>query len=65
VYLVYDLRLRAFMLKLFYVCFFLTTGVSVPFFPAYLRQIGLSGQQVSLLVATPLALQLCVPLIWG
>jgi PPP family 3-phenylpropionic acid transporter len=53
------------MLKLFYLCFFITTGVSVPYFPAYLRQIGLSGQQTSLLLAIPPALMLGVPLLWG
>jgi len=39
------------MLKLFFVCYFITSGVSVPFFPAYLRQIGLSGREVSLTLA--------------
>jgi MFS transporter, PPP family, 3-phenylpropionic acid transporter len=53
------------MLKLFYLCFFISSGVSIPFFPAYLRQIGLSGQQVSLLLAIAPALQLGVPLLWG
>ncbi len=53
------------MLKLFYVCFFVTMGVSVPFFPAYLRQLGLSGREVSLLLAIAPALQLGVPLAWG
>lgn len=53
------------MLKLFYLCYFITSGVSIPFFPAYLRQIGLSGQQVSWLLAIPPALQLGVPLLWG
>lgn len=53
------------MLKLFYACFFLTIGVSTPFFPAYLRQLGLSGRQVGILLAIPSALQLCVPLGWG
>ncbi len=53
------------MLKLFYACYFVTLGVSVPFFPAYLRQLGLSGRQVSLLLAVPPALQLGVPLAWG
>jgi MFS transporter, PPP family, 3-phenylpropionic acid transporter len=53
------------MLKLFYVCFYVTLGVSVPFFPAYLRQLGLSGRQVSLLLAIAPALQLGVPLAWG
>jgi PPP family 3-phenylpropionic acid transporter len=53
------------MLKLLYACYFLTIGVSTPFFPAYLRQLGLSGRQVGLLLAVPSALQLCVPLAWG
>jgi PPP family 3-phenylpropionic acid transporter len=53
------------MLKLFYLCFFLTSGVSIPFFPAYLRQIGLSGQQVSLLLALQPVMQLGIPLLWG
>lgn len=53
------------MLKLFYACFFLTIGVSTPFFPAYLRQLGLSGRQVGVLLAIPPALQLVVPLAWG
>lgn len=53
------------MLKLFYACFYLTVGVSTPFFPAYLRQLGLSGRQVAVLLAIPPALQLVVPLGWG
>jgi MFS transporter, PPP family, 3-phenylpropionic acid transporter len=53
------------MLKLFYACFYLTIGVSTPFFPAYLRQLGLSGRQVGVLLAIPPALQLVVPLGWG
>jgi len=53
------------MLKLFYAALFITTGVSVPFFPAYLRQLGLSGRQVSALLALAPAMQLAVPLVWG
>lgn len=53
------------MLKLFYACYFVTLGVSVPFFPAYLRQLGLSGSQVSSLLAISPILQLGVPLAWG
>ena len=53
------------MLKLFYACYFITLGVATPFFPAYLRQLGLSGRQVSLLLAVTPALQLVVPLGWG
>ncbi|HKB54014.1 MAG TPA: MFS transporter, partial [Ramlibacter sp.] len=53
------------MLKLFYACYFVTLGVSVPFFPAYLRQLGLSGSQVSSLLAIAPMLQLGIPLGWG
>jgi PPP family 3-phenylpropionic acid transporter len=53
------------MLRLFYLSFFITLGVSVPFFPAYLRQLGLSGREVSLLLAIAPALQLGIPLGWG
>jgi len=53
------------VLKLFYVCYFVTMGVSVPFFAPYLRQLGLSGREVSLLLAIAPALQLGVPLGWG
>jgi len=53
------------MLKLFYASLFFTTGVAVPFFPAYLRQLGLAGRQVSSLLALAPALQLIVPLGWG
>jgi len=53
------------MLKLFFVCYFITTGVSVPFFPSYLRQVGMSGSQVSFMLAISSALQLFVPLVWG
>ncbi len=53
------------MLKLFYLCFFIASGVYIPFFPAYLRQIGLSGQDVSLLLALQPVMQLGIPLLWG
>jgi PPP family 3-phenylpropionic acid transporter len=53
------------MLKLFYLCYFITLGVSVPFFPAYLRQLGLSGSEVSTLLALSPVLQLGAPLAWG
>jgi PPP family 3-phenylpropionic acid transporter len=53
------------MLKLFYASYFITLGVSVPFFPAYLRQLGLSGRQVSTLLALAPALQLVIPLACG
>ncbi|HEY0715418.1 MAG TPA: MFS transporter, partial [Polyangia bacterium] len=53
------------MLKLFYVCFFLSWGVSVPFFAPYLRGLGLSGREVSRMMSVAPTLHLFVPLIWG
>jgi MFS transporter, PPP family, 3-phenylpropionic acid transporter len=53
------------MLKLFYVCYFVVIGVSTPFFAAYLRRVGLSGQVVSAILSVAPALQLGVPLLWG
>jgi PPP family 3-phenylpropionic acid transporter len=53
------------MLRLFYACYFVTLGVSTPFFPAYLRQLGLSGRAVAALLAIPPALQLGAPFFWG
>lgn len=53
------------MLKLFYVCLFITSGVSVPFFPPYLRGLGLSGKQVSLMMSVAPVLHLGIPLGWG
>jgi PPP family 3-phenylpropionic acid transporter len=53
------------MLKLFYVCLFITSGVSVPFFPPYLRGLGLSGRQVSMMMSIAPLLHLGVPLGWG
>jgi PPP family 3-phenylpropionic acid transporter len=53
------------MLKLFYVCYFVVIGVSTPFFGAYLRRLGLSGQAVSATLAMAPLLQLGIPLVWG
>jgi PPP family 3-phenylpropionic acid transporter len=53
------------MLKLFYVCLFVTSGVSVPFFPTYLRGLGLDGRHVSLMMSVAPFFHLAVPLAWG
>jgi PPP family 3-phenylpropionic acid transporter len=53
------------MLKLFYVCLFVTSGVAVPFFPTYLRGLGLGGRQVSLMMSVAPFFHLAVPLGWG
>ena len=53
------------MLRLFYACYFAGMGASVPFFPPYLRSLGLSGREISLMLAVAPVLHLCVPLGWG
>jgi MFS transporter, PPP family, 3-phenylpropionic acid transporter len=53
------------MLKLFYVCLFVTSGVSVPFFPTYLRALGLNGTEVSWMMSVAPVFHLFVPLAWG
>jgi len=53
------------MLEFFYVCYFVVVGVSTPFFGPYLRQLGLSGQSASEILAVAPLLQIGVPLLWG
>jgi len=53
------------MLQFFYVCYFVIVGVSTPFFGPYLRQLGLSGQSVSTIMAVAPMLQIGVPLVWA
>jgi MFS transporter, PPP family, 3-phenylpropionic acid transporter len=53
------------VLQLFYACYFAAIGASVPFFPPYLRSLGLSGQEISLMLALAPILHLGVPLGWG
>jgi PPP family 3-phenylpropionic acid transporter len=53
------------VLRLFYACYFAGVGASVPFFPPYLRSLGLSGRQISFMLAVAPVLHLCVPLGWG
>lgn len=53
------------MLKLFYVCYFVVVGVSLPFFPPYLRKLGLTGREVSAILMVAPLFQMAVPLAWG
>jgi PPP family 3-phenylpropionic acid transporter len=53
------------MLPLFYACYFSAYGVSIPFFPVYLRRLGLSEAQVAVMLSVAPALHLGVPLVWG
>jgi PPP family 3-phenylpropionic acid transporter len=53
------------MLRTFFACYFASMGASVPFFPPYLRSLGLSGKQISLMLTVAPILHLGVPLGWG
>ncbi|HXU80038.1 MAG TPA: MFS transporter, partial [Polyangia bacterium] len=54
------------MLRLFYACYYAGMGVSVAFFSRYLHSLGLSGRQISFMLAAAPLLNLCgVPLVWG
>jgi PPP family 3-phenylpropionic acid transporter len=52
-------------LRLIYVGYFAAFGVSIPFFPAYLRGLGLGGRQVALVLSLGPLFHLGVPLVWG
>jgi PPP family 3-phenylpropionic acid transporter len=52
-------------LRVLYLGYFAAVGVSIPFFPAYLRALGLSGQEVALVLGIGPLFYLAVPLVWG
>jgi MFS transporter, PPP family, 3-phenylpropionic acid transporter len=49
----------------FYLLFFATLGITLPFLPAWFKSIGLSGGQIGLLLALQPALTLVAPPLWG
>lgn len=53
------------MLRLFFVAYFTAVAVSIPFFPPYLRGLGLSGREVSWMLSLAPLCHLGVPLFWG
>jgi PPP family 3-phenylpropionic acid transporter len=53
------------VLRLFYVAYFTAVAVSLPFFPPYLRGLGLTGRKVSWVLALAPVCHLGVPLFWG
>jgi PPP family 3-phenylpropionic acid transporter len=53
------------MLQLFLFCYYVTVGISMPFFPPYLRQLGLDGREVSFMLSAAPVLHLGVPMLWG
>lgn len=52
-------------LRAYYFCFLAATGVSVPFYPVYLRGLGFSGKQVSLVFAAAPLMHMLGPFVWG
>ncbi|HME91967.1 MAG TPA: MFS transporter, partial [Myxococcaceae bacterium] len=48
----------------FYLLYFGALGVTLPFFPAYLKSLGLSGSQVGMLLALAPVVSLVAPPIW-
>ena len=52
-------------MKLLYLGYFGAFGISIPFFPSYLRGVGLSGPQVAMFLAVGPLFHLGVPLLWG
>jgi PPP family 3-phenylpropionic acid transporter len=51
--------------RLLFICMFAALGVINPFFPIYLKGIGLSGREMSLFFAVGPVLQVILPLFWG
>lgn len=52
-------------LRAYYFCFLAATGISVPFYPVYLRGLGFSGKQVALVFAAAPLMHMSGPFIWG
>src|SRR5438046_615985 len=52
-------------LGLYYLFVYGAIGVSLPFFPQYLKSLGLTGTEVGLLLAAGPALALVAPPFWG
>src|SRR2546427_9084959 len=56
---------RSSALALYYLLQFSSVGITLPFFPQYLKSLGLTGTQVGVLLAIGPALSLFAPPIWG
>ncbi len=52
-------------LAVFYVLFFMSIGVTLPFLPQYLHSLGLSASEVGLVNGVSPALAMLVPPLWG
>ena len=56
---------RPYPLILFYVLFFMTVGVSLPFMPGYFKTLGFSGAESGTLLAIGPMFALFMPPLWG
>ena len=56
---------RPYPLILFYVLYFMTVGVSLPFMPGYFKTLGFSGAQSGTLLAVGPMFALFMPPLWG
>lgn len=56
---------RPYPLILFYVLFFMTVGVSLPFMPGYFKTLDFSGAQSGMLLSVGPMFSLFMPPIWG
>lgn len=56
---------RPYPLIVFYVLFFMTIGVSLPFMPGYFKTLGFSGAQSGTLLAVGPLFALFMPPLWG
>lgn len=52
-------------LRAYYFFYLAAVGVSVPFFPPYLRALGFSGPQIGLVLAAAPAMHMTAPFVWG
>ena len=55
----------SFRLSVFYLLYFLTIGVTLPFLPAYFGSLGLSASQIGLLLSVGPVFSLFAPPLWG
>ncbi len=56
---------RPFGLLAFYVLYFMTVGIALPFLPGYFRALGFSGAQAGTLLTVGPAFALFMPPLWG
>lgn len=53
------------ILRAYYFCYLAAVGVSVPFFPPYLRSLGFSGRHIGWVAAAAPLMHMFGPLLWG